>query len=125
MELFPDIIIKAWENRKGPAVFTTVDEQGIPNSIYVSCIKIYDETKIVIADNYFHKTLKNIKNGGKGSILFITGDKVSFQLKGKVKYESSGEVKQYMRDCLDPKYPVHGVAVFYTDEIFNGSKKIL
>ena len=79
----------------------------------------------MIADNYFHKTLKNIKNGGKGSILFITGDNVSFQLKGKVTYESSGEVKQYMRECLDPKYPVHGVAVLSVKEVFKGAEKIV
>jgi hypothetical protein len=29
-------LMTAWENRDGPVVFTTVDEQGTPNSIYAS-----------------------------------------------------------------------------------------
>lgn len=46
-------VIKAWNNRKGPVVFTTVDKTGIPNAIYATCVSKYNDETIVIANNYF------------------------------------------------------------------------
>jgi len=47
-------------SRKGPVILTTVDKNGIPNAIYVTCISKFSEDTIVVADNYFNKTKKNI-----------------------------------------------------------------
>jgi uncharacterized protein len=121
----PETVRKAWEDREGPCVFTTVDINGTPNSIYVTCLRIYDDSTIAIANNYFNKTLENIKKGCKGSILFITKERKSYQIKGAVKYETSGEIREFMRECLDPKYPVHGVAVLCVEEVFKGAEKII
>jgi uncharacterized protein len=121
----PETIIKAWEDREGSCVFTTVDVNGTPNSIYVTCVRIYDDSRIAIANNYFNKTLENIKNGGKGTVLFITKERKSYQIKGTVEYQVSGVIREFMLECLDPKYPVHGVAVLRVEEIFKGAEKIV
>ena len=86
MSVLPEQVSKAWDQRKGPIVFTTVDKNGTPNAIYATCVKKIDEDTIVIADNYFDKTQKNILAGSKGSILFITAEDKAFQVKGSIEY---------------------------------------
>jgi predicted pyridoxine 5'-phosphate oxidase superfamily flavin-nucleotide-binding protein len=61
MAKLPEAATQAWENRKGPVVLTTVDSKGIPNTIYVSCVKKVSDDQIVIADNRMNKTLANIQ----------------------------------------------------------------
>jgi predicted pyridoxine 5'-phosphate oxidase superfamily flavin-nucleotide-binding protein len=72
MAALPRNIIEAWDRRKGPVVLATVNGDGVPNIIYATCVSRYDEETIVIADNFFDKTRKNIQAGGPGSLLFIT-----------------------------------------------------
>ena len=39
----PEIVEQGWENREGPIVLTTVDSNGLPNSIYATCVKKIDD----------------------------------------------------------------------------------
>jgi predicted pyridoxine 5'-phosphate oxidase superfamily flavin-nucleotide-binding protein len=55
------------DQRVGSIIFTTVDEKGTPNSIYVTCVNKISPDKIVIEDNKFHKTRENISAGRKAS----------------------------------------------------------
>lgn len=41
MSVLPELVIKAWDDRQGPIVLTTVGEDGLPNSIYASCVSLY------------------------------------------------------------------------------------
>lgn len=118
-------ISEAWESREGAAVFTTVDEKSKPNSIYVTCVSKYDDGTIVIADNYFDKTKKNILAGSKGVILFMTGDKKSYQLKGSIRYHQEGEIFDDMKKWNPKKHPGHAAAAFEIEEAYSGAKKIL
>jgi hypothetical protein len=34
MKVLPEEVIKAWDEKSGPVILTTVDASGIPNSIY-------------------------------------------------------------------------------------------
>ena len=65
-------LIKEWEHRDGPAIFTTVNDDGVPNAIYVSCVSLFDDETLVVADNHFYKTRANILSGCKVSLLFRT-----------------------------------------------------
>jgi len=58
-------------------------------ALYATCVNLYDDDTIVVADNYFDKTKKNILAGSKGSLLFITKENKSFQLKGSFDYDAS------------------------------------
>jgi len=125
MAVLPEAISKAWEDREGPAVFTTVDDKGIPNSIYVMCVGIYDGSTIVIADNYFDKTRKNIFAGSYGSILFITKDNEAYQVKGPITYHMEGDIFAEMKKWNPEKHPGHAAAALTVEEVYSGSKKLV
>ena len=68
MGALPEKVSKAWEDREGPIILSTVNGDGIPNAIYATCVSKFSEDTIVIANNYFSKTLENILAGSKGTI---------------------------------------------------------
>ena len=124
MNQLPEEITTAWKKHDGPAIFTTVGAEGMPNTIYVTCVRQYEDGTFLVADNKFHKTKENLQAGSKCSLLFITGKK-AYQLKGTVSYESDGPRREFMRECLDPKYPVHAVAVLAVKEAYSGAEKMI
>ena len=125
MKKLPEIVSKAWDSRKDAVVFSTVDVNGMPNSIYVTCVSKYNESVIVIADNYFNKTRKNILAGSKASILFITNEGTSFQLKGTIKYHKSGEIFDDMKKWNPSKHPGNAATALEIEEVYSGSEKLL
>ena len=92
MVALPLQVCNAWDVRQDAVVFSTADINGVPNSIYVRSVFRYSESIIVIADNYFDKTRRNLLAGSKACILFITNEGKSYQLKGSVRYLKSGEI---------------------------------
>ena len=124
MAVLPELVMQAWEKREGPVVFSTVDTKGIPNAIYATCVSIYNPETIVVANNYFDKTLKNIMEGSKGSILFLTSDKKSFQIKGSIEYYKTGEIFDDMRKWNPGKLPGHAAAALKVEEVYSGSEKL-
>lgn len=125
MKLLPEEIRKAWENREGAAVFGTVDSNGIPNMVYVSCVGLYEDNCFVIADNYFDKTRKNIQSGSKGVLLFLTKDRKSYQIKGALNYEKQGKRFDYMKSINPTRHPGYAAAILNPEEEYSGSQKII
>ncbi len=125
MAALPETVSKAWDNREGPVVLATVDANGLPNAIYVTCVKKFDDDKLAIADNYFSKTRANIQARSKGAILFITKEEESFQVKGSIDYQTRGHIFNDMRDYLDAEYPVHAVAVLNVEAVYSGSEQLV
>ena len=124
MSQLPEVVSEAWETREGPIVLTTVNEDGIPNAIYASCVRKYDESHIVVADNYFHKTKANLKAGSPASILFITDKGKAYQIKGSVTYETEGAYYQDMKEWNGER-PGHAAAVLNVEEVYSGADKLL
>lgn len=125
MNPLPDTFRTAWKRVQNPLVFSTTDTTGTPNAIFVTCIRKYDDETILIADNYFNKTRENIRRGGKGTVLFITDEKKSFQVKGTVTYHTNGVYRDFMVDCLDEKYPVVGVVKLAIEKIYSGAEQLM
>lgn len=117
-------VIQAWEDRNGPVVFTTVDGNGVPNSIYATCVGRFDESTLVVADNYFDKTRSNIKKGSRGSLLFITKENKAYQVKGIIEYHTDGALFDFMKSWNPEKHPGHAAAVLRVEEAFSGAKKL-
>jgi predicted pyridoxine 5'-phosphate oxidase superfamily flavin-nucleotide-binding protein len=115
----------AWENREGPIVLATVDADGIPNAIYASCVSMWDDETMVIADNYFDKTRANILTGCMASLLFITKDGNSYQVKGDVAYHTHGENFEDMKRWNPSRHPGHAAAVIKVNQAFSGSKRLI
>ena len=74
MATLPEIVKKAWEDREPGVVLTTVDAAGRPNAIYATCVSVFGNDTIVVANNYFVKTMENRQAGSKASVLFIPRD---------------------------------------------------
>ena len=125
MAKLPEVVSQAWDDRQGPIVLATCDSDGNPNIIYASCVKKYDEEKLVVADNYFNKTRANIQAGSRGAILFITSKGKSFQVKGKIEYCTSGEIFDDMKQWLAPKFPGNAAAALVVEDVYQGAEKLL
>lgn len=125
MAALPEQVIKAWEDREGPVVLTTVDAEGKPNAIYATCTAMFGNDRIVVADNYFAKTQANILAGSKGSLLFITKEKKSYQIKGGIVYHKEGAVFEDMKQWNPTKHPGHAAAAVMVEEVYSGSEKLL
>ncbi len=123
--MLPEEVSKAWDNRKGPIIFTTVDENKVPNAIYAGCVSKFSEDTIVVADNFFDKTKKNILAGSKGTILFINSKGKSFQIKGTIEYHTEGEIFENMKTWNPEKHPGHAAAALKVEEAYSGAKKLL
>ncbi|MCP4117075.1 MAG: pyridoxamine 5'-phosphate oxidase family protein [Desulfobacteraceae bacterium] len=125
MSALPELVAKAWEDRQGPIILTTVGEGGEPNSIYASCVSLYGNDTVVVADNYFDKTKKNILGGSQGTLLFITKDNKSFQFKGSFDYLTEGEIYDDMKTWNPSKHPGHAAAALRIEAAYSGAEKLL
>lgn len=124
MAKLPEIVNEAWKNREERIIFTTVDKHGLPNAVYITCTARYGEDLIVIADNYFDKTKKNILAGSRGSVLFITKEGKAYQAKGSIQYLREGEIFDDMKTWNPAKHPGHAAAALKVEEIYCGAEKV-
>ncbi|MCK5162425.1 MAG: pyridoxamine 5'-phosphate oxidase family protein [Spirochaetes bacterium] len=125
MAVLPEKVSKEWENREGPIILSTVNANGIPNSIYATCVSKYSEDTLVVANNYFSKTLENILAGSKGSILFITKEGKSYQVKGSIEYHKEGLLFEDMKKWNPKKHPGHAATALKVEEVYMGAEKLL
>jgi len=124
MAFIPEEVQQAWKNREGPAILATVGKNGEPNIVFVTCVAAFGDDKLVIADNYFFKTQKNILLGSKGSLLFRSKDDKAFQLKGTFEYHKKGELFDYMKSWNPSQHPGHAAAVLLVEDIYAGAEKL-
>jgi predicted pyridoxine 5'-phosphate oxidase superfamily flavin-nucleotide-binding protein len=125
MPALTETVRTAWENREGPVVFTTVDVEGNPNAIYATCVNQFGDDTLVIADNFFNKTRANILAGSTGSLLFITKEGKSYQIKGAITYHSQGAIFEDMKKWNPVKLPGHAVAALHVEHIYCGAEELL
>lgn len=114
----------AWPLRIGPAVFTTVDGGGNPNSVYVLSMKLLDDGRILVMDNRFHKTRENIKNGSRGSFLFLAPGHKSYQVKGRLDYFSSGPLFEEFKSEIAPRFARLAAVALHPEEIYCGAERL-
>lgn len=125
MYSMPKSVKEAWASHEGPIIFTTVDQVGLPNSIYATCAALSDDGCIVIADNYFNKTKANIEGGSSASVLFITPDRTSYQVKGSVEYHVSGPYYAFMKSWNPEKHPGRAAVVIRPSVCYSGSRELI
>jgi len=89
-----------------PICVATVNNELIPNIIYVAFLKYINDTTIVIADNKLVKTKNNILANSNLSFVVLNPEtKKSYQLKGKVEYVQDGEKYQDVFKWVQEKRP--------------------
>ena len=124
MTVLPQIVREAWTNREGPVILATVSADGVPNVIYATCVGTFGDDRIVIADNYFDKTRRNILGGCRGALLFMTKDGKAYQVKGTLEYHRDGEVFKSMKSWNPAQHPGHAAAALRVEEAYAGAKKL-
>jgi hypothetical protein len=124
MDVLPKEVCEAWNNRDGAVILTTMNNNGIANSIYATCTGMYQDKYIIVADNYFDKTRKNILDGSSGVVLFITKDKKAYQIKGSLEYHRDGELFDFMKTWNPEQHPGHAAAVLIPEKVYSGAKQI-
>jgi predicted pyridoxine 5'-phosphate oxidase superfamily flavin-nucleotide-binding protein len=105
-------------------VLATVDANGMPNAIYATCVGLFGDDRIVVADNYFDKTRRNILAGSRGAVLFLTKDHKAYQVKGRIEYHRDGDVFASMKKWNPSQHPGHAAAALRVEEVWCGAKRV-
>ncbi|MFH0996614.1 MAG: pyridoxamine 5'-phosphate oxidase family protein [Pseudomonadota bacterium] len=72
------------------AVLSTASMDGKPNAVPVGAKKIIDDETILISDQFFNKTLANMKTNPQVAVTYWEG-REGYQLKGRVTIETTGQ----------------------------------
>lgn len=124
MPSLPANVRQAWENRDGPVILATVSPDGVPNIIYATCVGAFGEDRLVVADNYLHKTRQNLLAGSNGALLFRSKDGKAYQVKGTLEYHTEGEVFNSMKAWNPSKHPGHAAAALRIADVYSGAQKL-
>lgn len=120
--------VKIAIDKTSPVCVATVNNEYIPNIIYVTFLKYINDTTVVIADNKLVKTKQNILANSNLSFVVLDPDtKKAYQLRGKAEYLQEGEKYQYVFNWVHEKRPdlsPKGAVYITITEIFSGDKKI-
>lgn len=107
------------------AIFATLTPDGIPNAVPVGAKKIIDNETILISDQFFNKTLENMKANPKVSLTFWE-EHDGYQIKGSVTIETSGnrfeETAKWIEEMgnkIGVPLKSKGAVILMIDEIYN------
>lgn len=100
----------------------TVSKEGVPNVVPIGFARPLDEKTILIADNYMNKTIKNLEDNHKLSLIVQDAKSLPYQFKGTVKIFKSGEYFDQVVDWaqnvmseLEPKSAI----LFKVEDIYS------
>jgi len=74
-----------------PVAFATTMVNGNPNVIGVTFVKVIDEDKLLVTDNYMNQTLKDIRNNPNVSLVVWNENLLGYKIIGQAKYFSEGK----------------------------------
>ena len=111
-------------------VLSTSTKEGTPNIIYLKFLKVYNNEQILIANNKFFKTEKNLLENPKISFVVLDKkNKKSYQIKGNVEFHKDDQIfKDTVKWVEDERsssttYPKSGI-ILNVKEIYCGAEKI-
>jgi hypothetical protein len=111
----------------------TASKEGTPNVVPIGAFKLLDDETLLISDQFFNKTLKNLKENPKIAISYW-GEKGGFQIKGSITLHTNDEVfKQdvaWMKELRPNLVPKSAVVMKITEAFIvkagpDAGKKIL
>jgi uncharacterized protein len=111
----------------------TASKAGMPNAVPIGAFKLLDDETMLISDQFFNKTLQNMKENPKVAITWW-GEKGGFQIKGSVTIHTSDDVFRqdvaWMKE-LRPNLVPKGAVVLKISDVYSvkpgaeAGKKIL
>ncbi|QEN07589.1 pyridoxamine 5'-phosphate oxidase [Oceanispirochaeta crateris] len=111
-----------------PYNIATASADGVPNLIYITYLKILDDETVVIADNKFDKTRKNLNSNPFISFTVLDKDtNKAYQIKGKVECVTKGKKYDDVVEWVHIQHPqMTPKAAFYVSvqEVYAGAEKL-
>ena len=109
--------------KQKPLPIATADKSGKPNVVFVTMWKILDDETILFVDNFFNKTRKNLEaNPNMAIVVYDSDAKKSYQIKGSVDIETTGERFSAAKEMADArKLPGKAAVVFHVNEIYDAT----
>ena len=111
-------------------ILSTSTKEGAPNIIYLKFLKVYNDKQILIANNKFFKTEKNLLENPKISFVVLDKkNKKSYQIKGDAEFHRDDQIfKDTVKWVEDERsssttYPKSGI-ILNVKEIYCGTEKI-
>jgi len=100
------------------AFFATAAKDRTPNVVPIAAFKVLDDATLLISDQFFNKTLANMKENPKASLSWW-GDKGGFQIKGTVTIHTDGGIFRqnvaWMKELRPSLMPKGAVVLKITD----------
>ena len=118
-------------NKQELHVLSTSSKERVPNIIYLKFLKVYNDEQILIANNKFFKTEKNLLENPR--IAFVVLDKEnkkSYQITGTVQIHKEGKIFEETVKWVEEKrsspttYPKSAV-ILNVEEIYCGAEKLI
>ncbi|HID27089.1 MAG TPA: pyridoxamine 5'-phosphate oxidase [Methanosarcinales archaeon] len=115
--------VKEAIEKQSPMPIATAALSGKPNVIFIGLKKIIDDETILIADNFFNKTRKNLEENPQMSMVVYNKDaKKSFQIKGSVDIKTEGKQYDEMVEWVHSTMvtlPAKAAVIFHVEEIYD------
>lgn len=100
------------------AFFATAAKDRTPNVVPIAAFKVLDDATLLISDQFFNKTLANMKENPKASLSWW-GEKGGFQIKGTVTIHTDGGIWRqdvaWMKELRPSLMPKGAVVLKITD----------
>jgi len=117
-------------NKQELHILSTSTKEGIPNIIYLKFLKVYNDEQILIVNNKFFKTEKNLlKNSRIAFVVLDKKNKKSYQIKGTAEIHKDDKIFEDAAKWVEEKrssqttYPKSAV-ILNVKEIYCGTEKI-
>jgi uncharacterized protein len=111
-----------------PYCIATASPEAKFNLVYITYLKVLDENTVLIADNKFKKTRKNLDANPQASFVVMDPDtKKAYQIKGPLKCYTEGSIYQETVDWVHVNHPqMTPKAAFIMDveEVYNGAERL-
>jgi len=91
-------------NKQKLHILSTSTKDGVPNIIYLKFLKVYNDKQILIANNKFFKTEKNLLENPRISFVVLDKEnKKSYQIKGTVEFHKNDKYLKILLNGLTIK----------------------
>jgi predicted pyridoxine 5'-phosphate oxidase superfamily flavin-nucleotide-binding protein len=115
--------IKTAINQADLFPLASASQTGNPNVVPVKFVLIENDDELWLVDNFMDKTLSNLKQNPLVALnVLIPEQNISYQIKGTVNIETSGDKYQKMRNIVlaaKPDAPAKGLVIMQVTEVFD------
>jgi predicted pyridoxine 5'-phosphate oxidase superfamily flavin-nucleotide-binding protein len=111
-------------NKVPIAILATATPDGIPNAVPIGAKRIIDNQTVLVSDQFFNKTLANMKANPRVSLMYWEGNE-GYQIKGPVTLETTGrrfkETARWIEEMSEKmglSFRSKGAVILQVEEIY-------